>query len=383
MTLRPDTTSGIARATELTRAGKLHEATALIQSLLGATPQSPPAADDVIDGDFTRIDTPAPLTAGARRAAAAPRSGLAATLRTIAAGGMQGSALPHRRRQPDVPQGAQFLTLTHSGPHGSRDLRLYIPSSHPGGPLPLLVMLHGCTQSPEDFAIGTGMNALAEEFHCLIAYPAQAAGANAQKCWNWFRPEDQTRGTGEAALIAGMVGQILRDHGGDAARVYIAGLSAGGAAAASIADAYPDVFSAAASHSGLPVGAARDIASAFGAMRTGASGSDRRSAVPVIVFQGQADTTVHPANGTALVRQTLATLPGLTVKQTKGRVARGRAWRNTSHHASDGRSMVEFWQVEGAGHAWSGGTSQGSYTDPTGPDASAQILRFFLQHHRG
>lgn len=369
--------TGMAKATELTRAGRLQEATALIQALLGAAPRVEQPADAVIEGDFTRIDAPAPA-----RAATTPRTGLAATLRQIAAAGMPGGVAPSRD-PADLPEGAKFLSLTHAGPQGRRDYRLYIPAKAAEKPLPLVIMLHGCTQTPEDFARGTGMNALAERFGLLIAYPAQPVGANSQKCWNWFRPEDQARGRGEPALIAGLTQEILRNHGGDPARVYLAGLSAGGAAAAAIADAYPDVFSAVGVHSGLPVGAARDVASAFAAMRTGVAGGARRSSVPMIVFQGLADATVHPGNGTALVRQALATLPGLRLQHHTGSAPGGRSYRCKRHHAADGRSMVEDWQVEGAGHAWSGGQPQGSYTDPTGPDASAEMLRFFLQHCRG
>lgn len=365
--------TGMAKATELTKAGKLQEATALIQSLMagGAVPAPADTAsynDDVIEGTFTREKTPS------------PRFSLAKTLGKIASGGMPGSHSP-APGPVDLPAGAQFLTLTHQGKQGSRDYRLYVPSKA-GKKLPLVVMLHGCTQTAEDFAIGTGMNAVAEVEGCLVAYPTQPSGANMQKCWNWFRPEDQVRGQGEPALIAGMVADILRDHGGDPTRVYIAGLSAGGAAAAAIADAYPDVFAAAGSHSGLPVGAARDVPSAFAAMRSGAAGAARKSTVPLIVFQGSTDATVHPDNGAALVKQALATLPGLEKKRSKGTAGAGHKWQRTRHEAADGRSMVEFWQVQGAGHAWAGGQAQGSYTDPKGPDASAEMLRFFLQHRK-
>jgi poly(hydroxyalkanoate) depolymerase family esterase len=388
----------MARATELTRSGKLQEATALIRRLLqgeGASPEGTHAAqiapDDVIEGAFTRLeDAPAPADAPvtepakakpARARRAAPgKTGLAETLRKIAAGGMP--AHGPLASAPPVADGAAFLSLSYRSPQGSREYRLYVPAHRPAGLMPLVVMLHGCTQSPEDFARGTGMNALAEEFGCLIAYPAQPAGANAQKCWNWFRPEDQARGRGETALIAGLTREIQANYPADPARTYIAGLSAGGAAAALVAAAYPDVFAAVGVHSGLPAQGARDIPSAFAAMRGGSTGAPHATTLPTIVFHGLADATVHPANGAASLAQALPAMPALRRSTRKGTSPGGRAHRVTEHRHADGRSFAEHWEIEGAGHAWAGGDAGGSYTDPAGPDASAQMLRFFLQHKR-
>lgn len=376
---------GMSRATELTRAGKLDEATALIQSLLNAstTPHRQGAdaldAPGVIEGTFTRLDET--VAAPPRRPARPPRTGLGETLRNIARGEMPGRGMP-ATVPLDLTEGAQFLSLTHRGAQGGRDYRLYIPASQPGAPMPLIVMLHGCTQSPEDFAIGTGMNALAEEFGCLVAWPGQPQGANVQKCWNWFRPEDQARDRGEPALLAGIVRDILRDHPADPARVYIAGLSAGGAAAAIMGAAYPDLFAAVGVHSGLPVGGAADVPSAFAAMRSGATGKAQPVSVPAIVFHGLADSTVHPGNGTAVVAQTLQARRDLTLVRVSGISEGGRTYRQTRHDDAKGRSVAEHWEINGAGHAWAGGHAQGSYTDPAGPDASREMLRFFLQHSR-
>ena len=377
--------TGMIRATELTQAGKLKEATALIQSFL--VPQSTgPAAvvpdSDAIEGTFTRLDAAAPVhapKAKARKPASPTRRGLAETLRTIAAGGMRKSA-PHARKPMQALPGAQFLALTYASAQGNRDYRLYIPANQPGTPMPLIVMLHGCTQSPEDFAAGTGMNALAEEFGCLVAYPAQPSGANAQKCWNWFRAEDQGRDHGEPALIAGITKDILRSQNADPTRVYIAGLSAGGAAAAIMAAAYPDLFAAVGVHSGLAMGAAQDIPSAFSAMRSGASGKPQTSTVPTIVFHGLADTTVHPSNGAAVIAQATRPQPGKSLAKDGGTSAGGRRFHRTRHTTADGRLMAEHWEIEGAGHAWAGGSTEGTYTDPAGPDASREMLRFFRLH---
>ena len=374
--------TGMIRATELTKAGKLTEATALIQSLLVPGTEAPES--DAIAGSFTRLDAVTPAekpTVKPRKSPAMRRTGLAETLRKIAAGGMPLSG-PVTGKAVATPPGAQFLSLTYTSPHGSRAYRLYVPANRPDAPMPLIVMLHGCTQSPEDFAAGTGMNTLAEEFGCLVAYPAQPSGANAQKCWNWFRAEDQGRDRGEPALIAGITKDILRNYKADPARVYIAGLSAGGAAAAIIALAYPDLFAAAGVHSGLPVGAAQDIPSAFAAMRSGAAGTRQKQAVPTIVFHGLADTTVHPGNGAAVITQTLNAMPGLRRSTDTGTSTGGRSYRRISHNATDGRVMAEQWEISGAGHAWAGGQAAGSYTDPAGPDASREMLRFFLQHTR-
>jgi poly(hydroxyalkanoate) depolymerase family esterase len=247
-------------------------------------------------------------------------------------------------------------------------------------------MLHGCTQSPDDFAAGTRMNALAEEHTCLVAYPAQAASANASKCWNWFRPSDQQRGQGEPSLIAGITREIMRDYSVDHERVYVAGLSAGAAAAAIMGMTYPDLYAAIGVHSGLACGAAGDLPSAFAAMRQGEAvavrqSGDLRRMVPTIVFHGDRDTTVHPRNGDEVIAQSRATTSNdlqTTVKH--GRAAGGYAYSVTLHTDARGQTVLEHWVIHGAGHAWSGGSPAGSYTDPQGPDAAREMLRFFLEH---
>jgi poly(hydroxyalkanoate) depolymerase family esterase len=248
------------------------------------------------------------------------------------------------------------------------------------------VMLHGCTQSPDDFAAGTRMNTLAEEHGLLVVYPGQTQSANAQKCWNWFSPDDQQRELGEPALIAGITRQVMRDHAVDPRRVYVAGLSAGGAAAAIMGQAYPDLYAAIGVHSGLACGAARDIPSAFAAMRQGAATphqvdhADGR-VVPTIVFHADRDGTVNPRNGDQVIAQAkAAAAAGLQARTERGQVPGGHAYSRTLHAAADSQPVLEQWVVHGGGHAWSGGSTAGSYTDPRGPDASREMLRFFLDH---
>jgi poly(hydroxyalkanoate) depolymerase family esterase len=264
-----------------------------------------------------------------------------------------------------------------------------------------VVMLHGCTQNPDDFAAGTSMNELAETHTFLVAYPAQAQNANMQRCWNWFKASDQQRGSGEPAIIAGITRQLTEEYSVADSRVYVAGMSAGGAMAAIMGATYPDLYGAVGVHSGLAPGAAQDLASAFSAMQggeasntpqDGSSGSSEMS-VPVIVFHGDRDTTVHPRNAEQLLAhyRTADSTPGgrnaagelvPPVAVRKGQVSGGHAYTRATQRDAQGRPLMEQWIVHGLGHAWSGGSSAGSYTDAKGPDASAEMIRFFDQQHK-
>ena len=281
-----------------------------------------------------------------------------------------------------------------------RAYKLYVPSGYTvGEAVPLVVMLHGCTQNPNNFVAGTYMNVLAEEHTFLVAYPAQAQNANISKCWTWFENADQQRGRGEPSLIGGITRQIVDEYDVDADRVYVAGMSAGGAMAAIMGEAYPDLYAAVGVHSGLAPGAAHDLSSAFTAIRGGSPGgvvSARRVAgesartVPTIVFHGYRDTTVHPRNGDRFIahfantsgNQESEEAPVLRARVRQGQVPDGHSYTCSTYHDPSDRAVVERWNVTDLGHAWSGGSLPGSYTDPKGHDASAEMVRFFDQHPR-
>jgi poly(hydroxyalkanoate) depolymerase family esterase len=252
---------------------------------------------------------------------------------------------------PAVAPGASFAQRRYACAAGSREFRLYVPATAAQGIKGLVVMLHGCTQSPEDFALGTGMNTLAERHRLVVAYPGQGAQHNPKSCWNWFRPEDQGRGAGEPAIIAGLTAALAAEFGVPASRVFVAGLSAGGAMAAIIGEAYPELYDAVGVHSGLACGAASDVISAFAAMRRApASGSATSGAPRTIVFHGDADQTVHPSNA----RQVVARAAGAGAADKRRRIeASGRSAVRTVVHRPDGSIQAELWLVEGVGHAWS------------------------------
>ena len=293
---------------------------------------------------------------------------------------LRGGGLARARRSPALPDGARFDAFTHAGPYGTRAYKLYVPAAPSVEPRPLVVMLHGCTQDPDDFALGTRMNEVAEALGVLVVYPEQDRRANPSACWRWFERAHQGRGSGEPAIIAGIVGEVAARFAVDGARVFAAGLSAGGAMAAILGDTYPDVFSGVGVHSGLPVGAASDVSSAFRAMRDGGSKPAGRSRVNgppsrLIVFHGTSDKTVHPANGEQLAgRQGEQRRPSL-----KHGAINGRRYTRTALPGTLGTSSVEYWQIENLAHAWSGGDPDGSFADPAGPDASREMMRFFLE----
>ena len=324
---------------------------------------------------------PAVKAKSAPAPAAKPRARLGETVRRISSGGMPVQT-PVTGGDASWRGRGSFKTCQYAGPHGKRSYKLYLPETAAKSvtAMPVLIMLHGCTQTPDDFAKGTAMNRLADEFQIIVAYPAQPVAANRNKCWNWFNPADQKRDGGEPAVLAGIAQQILGKHKADPARVYVAGLSAGGAAAAILATAYPDIFAATGVHSGLPIGAAENAVTALYVMRAGSSGDKQTVPMPTIIFHGDGDTVVVPRNGRSLEARAVATFPALSEVAKNGRKVGGHRFRKTTHRGADRKTYCEFWTIEGAGHAWSGGHPAGSFTDPAGPDASREMVRFFLQH---
>lgn len=302
--------------------------------------------------------------------------------------------------QADQAAGGQFLTKSYTNHAGTRQYKVYVPTGYQGQPLPLVVMLHGCTQNPDDFAAGTRMNAIAEEKQCLVVYPAQTQSANGSKCWNWFNAVDQKREQGEPSIIAGITREVIDAYHVDARQVYVAGLSAGGAMAVIMGNLYPELYAAVGIHSGLPYAAAKDLPSALAAMKGGMAGGPRNSAasgpnarlqaIPVIVFHGDHDKTVHPRNGDQIAAQSIrdidhaasdtGTKTRLKATVQQGQAPNGHAYTRTTHQGEKGQSVVEQWLVHGAGHAWFGGSARGSYTDAKGPDASQEMMRFFSTH---
>jgi len=422
--MHPTLKSLIQQATQLTRAGKLAEATAAIQRALGGgtAPQPAPANPQlnpgrVFDMEMPAAPVPAPAADGAVADAPAPTPAAAPAVSPnpapdITSRAPDATPAPDRaapaprqpapasdraaptleRRAADSPQQnddpGQFISVAPARPwsHAARPYKLYVPPRHAGRALPLVVMLHGCTQNPDDFAAGTGMNQRAREQGFFVLYAEQTRQANPTLCWNWFKPEHQRRGGGEPALLAGMVQEVAAQYGIDPRRVYIAGLSAGGAMAAITAAEYPDVFAAVGVHSGLPRGAARNVMGALAVMRSGGSAAapaapaaDAPLPVPAIIFHGDADRTVHPRNGERLAGAALRK-DTAAPQVSRGTAGAGRGYTRSVHAGPDGAAVAEHWLVHGMGHAWSGGSTAGTYTDASGPDATAEMLRFFFMH---
>jgi poly(hydroxyalkanoate) depolymerase family esterase len=375
--------SSVREAMRLMRKGDLLAATAVIQRRLSDTTTAEPST-------AAESPNPGPIE-GTFRVVEETR---AATDEAHVGGSRAPASTPKER--------TQFSEHAYAGPAGTRRYKLFIPSAYSGQPLPLVVMLHGCTQTPDDFATGTRMNMLAEERSCFVVYPEQPQTANTSKCWNWFKASNQRRDQGEPAIIAGLVRELLFTYGLDHDRVYVGGLSAGGAMAVILGRAYPELFAAIGVHSGLPYAAAHDLSSAFAAMHQGDTSGlgiahrenpqEWRGAIPTIVFHGDLDTTVNPCNGEKVVRQSTGAsacdvadgsgAAAATEETSAGGTSGRHSYTRRIFKDVNGNAVVEYWLVHGAAHAWFGGDPRGSYTDTKGPDASSEMIRFFLERSR-
>lgn len=417
--------SAMRRALDLTRAGDVVKATSIIQAALAGT-----AADgSARSGGFRRqprqgnrrplIDPGAEILEPEAEWAPEPAHSAISeavpsrdTLRTFArarkewagqswalkdrgsAQGLTGflsdmgpNALKESSPPPPGPDGARFLTRSFTGAAGTRSYKLYVPALTADGPRGLVVMLHGCMQTPDDFAVGTNMNAVAGARGLLVAYPAQTVSDNMASCWNWFRPGDQARDGGEPGIIAGITRAIASEFGIERDQTFVAGLSAGGAMAAVMAETYPDLYAAVGIHSGLAHASANDLMSAFAAMR--GMNAIQEPFVPratevsngrprTIVFHGGADQMVHPSNADRIFADARASNVSGGSRSERRTTSDGRRYTRSIVHGADGKPCVEYWLIDQTGHAWSGGHGNGSFTDPNGPDASTEMVRFFL-----
>ncbi|HEV7257278.1 MAG TPA: PHB depolymerase family esterase [Bosea sp. (in: a-proteobacteria)] len=284
---------------------------------------------------------------------------------------------PTPKSRADDPH---FTSRTLNSAWGTMNYKLYVPEHRAREPA-LVLMLHGCTQDPDDFARGTRMNRLADEFGLIVAYPHQPRSANAQGCWNWFDRRHQSAGSGEPAMLAALAQTVSVEFGIAPERVFAAGLSAGAAMADVLAEAYPEVFSRVGLHSGMPHLAAHDVMSAFAAMKGGGKAGRRGAAGRAsrkIIIHGTADSTVHPSNSDEIFERMRARVGASSIILTNDKTA-GRKVTRQVLIGPMGEALAEHLLIEGGGHAWSGGDGGGSYADPVGPDASREIVEFFLR----
>ena len=291
---------------------------------------------------------------------------------------------------------------SYTGPDGTLSYEVYVPSGYVAERrVPLIVALHGCSENAEQFRQVTRFDELAEAKNAIVVFPDKSSYADSTSCWNWFKTSHMQRGTGEPALIAGVVDKVRQNYAIDDRRIYATGLSAGGAMASVMSATYPDVFAAAGVGSGCEYAAGASCAGYrgidpedAGQRAYQAMGTQARE-VPVIVFQGDQDKTVPEVNAEQLVQQWQATddwaddgarnstIPADPVK-VKDPAPSGGGHTYTVRDYADGQGneLIQFWVVHGMGHAWSGGCDCEAYADTNGPNESAAMYAFFMSHPR-
>jgi poly(hydroxyalkanoate) depolymerase family esterase len=341
----------------------------------------------------------------ARSAATAAKGATAGSTKSATAGSTE-SAAEHaaRVKAGRAKRSGRWLSAMYRGPAGARAYFIYIPPGiRRNSRVPMLVALHGCTQSAADFAVTTRFNDLADRHGFVVVYPEQTTWSHQHRCWHWYESAHQRRGSGEPAIIAGITEEVIAATGRlriDPARVYVTGLSAGGGMALVLAATYPELFAAVGVHSAPAYRSAAGSRDALVAMAGHtvvpppviADGA-LRPMPPTIMFQGSADSTVRGGNGQRIADQWLAfaqlhlTDPKdperiTRSRTTSGRAPAGRSYTTTRWYTARGRIMLELWQIDGLGHAWSGGAKGGSYSDPRGPRASTAMWRFFSGRRR-
>ncbi|MCW3066878.1 MAG: hypothetical protein JWN32_4050 [Solirubrobacterales bacterium] len=301
---------------------------------------------------------------------------------------------------PAATAGTGALTSgDYTGAAGNQHYELYIPSTYKAGTaVPLVVALHGCTQTADQFRLLSRWDTLAEAKGFIVVFPQQDPNANQLKCWDFYQDGSMHRSAGEPARIAAVTSMIEQKYSVDPHRVYAAGLSAGGAMASVMAATYPDLFAAIGIGSGCEYAATATCAGyksadpAQAAQQAYKEMGAHAHPMPFIAFEGDADTTVPPVNADQLVQQWLTTddladdgtlngsVPSAPANTTQGQVQGGRSYTIRTYGNHNHAELAQYWTVHGMNHAWSGGNPSQSYADPSGPDETAAMYAFFASH---
>ena len=390
--------SFMRRATDLTRAGWIQEAVAVIQAGLGFRTSAAHSADQKsskernyakeIHGELAHAEhVPVAHIPTLQFPTAQIRPSTVPEIREM----LQPSPAPIVPHVVADSRPGTFTDGDFAFNGKTHHYKLFVPGAAASSPRAMVVLLHGCTQDPDDFALGTDMNDIAGAAGWVVLYPAQSARANHTKCWNWFKSGVEP-GAGEPMWIAALTQRIQYEQHIDSDRTFIAGLSAGAAMAVLTAELHPELFKGVGVHSGLAAHVAANVMEALSVMKHGPRARQKRfystgstasnPIIPVIVFHGDADKTVDLENADQVIDVAIARAkqaePGLVVNESENKgAANGTSFTQVIYTGTANRPIAEYWRLHGAGHAWSGGNDRGSHTSASGPSASAEFLRFF------